>query len=405
MTVALASIPSSVAYANIAGVSPLVGVWSSVVVGLVAPLLGSRPGVISGSASVVAVPLAGLVATRGAGVITVVIALAALIELLFAVAKLGRFISLVTDPVMAGFLNGLGLLLFKSQLKVFNHAPDLLAALTVAAGTAALVKIIPRLSKAVPASLAAIVLASAAAKALKLNLETLASTCGPATFAGGLSVLPRLVSPPALSLELLRAVCVPAASIAFISALEMLLASKVADEAAIRNRSGGAPDGASAPADALARLEDGVTPPDRSIAAMAGGNALSALLGGFGGCGLIPQTVLNAQSGGRGRLSAAAYAVAMALFVVFAAPLVGAVPLACLAGVMCTVGTATVQWLPTASAARDLAMLRRLPEAVALLIATAVCFKVDMAVGIVLAVVVERGLRAVLRPSSTGGVA
>lgn len=400
VTVALASIPSSVAYANIAGVSPLVGVWSSVVLGLAAPLLGSRPGVVAGAASVVTVPLAGLVAARGAGVIGAVTLLAAAVELLFACCGLGRFISVVTEPVMAGFLNGLGLLLFKSQLKAFAHAPDLRAALAVAAGTAALVRLIPRLSKAVPASLAAIVFVSAGARALNLNLETLASTCGPRTFAGGLAVLPRLAAPPALSLELLRAICVPAVSIAFISSLEMLLASKVADEAAAKLRAGeDAGPGAAGAA-------EGATPPNRSLAAMAGGNALSAALGGFGGCGLIPQTVLNAQSGGRGRLSAASYAVAMGLFVVCAAPLVGAVPLACLAGVMCTVGAATVQWAPTARALRDLATLRRLPEAAALLLATVVCFRFDMAVGVALAVAVERALRAALpgqAAASAGG--
>lgn len=106
MTVALASIPSSVAFAAIAGVSPLVGVWSSVVLGLAAPLLGSRPGVISGAAGVVAVPLGPLVAAQGPAVITLVTLLAAIIEALFGLLKLGKLVNLVSPTVMSGFLNG-----------------------------------------------------------------------------------------------------------------------------------------------------------------------------------------------------------------------------------------------------------------------------------------------------------
>ncbi|KAJ1634191.1 hypothetical protein T492DRAFT_519779 [Pavlovales sp. CCMP2436] len=187
--------------------------------------------------------------------------------------KLGRFISFVTEPVMNGFLNGLGMLLFKSQLKVFLNPPDLLAAIGLAAFTALLVQGVPKVSKAVPASLAAIVISSGASKALGLNVATLAMTAGDVTFAGGFAVLPRLAAMPDFSLETLQLVVVPAFSIALISSLEMLLAQRVVDDTGV----------------------PGKTDPDASIAAMAGGNAISAALGGFGGCGLIPQTLLNSQ--------------------------------------------------------------------------------------------------------------
>mmetsp|Transcript_6665 Transcript_6665/g.17367 ORF Transcript_6665/g.17367 Transcript_6665/m.17367 type:complete len:235 (-) Transcript_6665:83-787(-) len=199
-------------------------------------------------------------------------------------------------------------------------------------------------------------------------------TAGDVTFAGGFAVLPRLAAMPDFSLETLQLVVVPAFSIALISSLEMLLAQRVVDDTGV----------------------PGKTDPDASIAAMAGGNAISAALGGFGGCGLIPQTLLNSQAGGQKRLSAAAYAIAMASFVVFAAPLVGEVPLAALAGVMITVGAATVQWVPTASAIKDIFELKRLPAAAALLTATAVCFEVDMAFGIWLSIAVERALTSIL---------
>lgn len=375
-TVALASLPTSVAFANIVGVSPLMGVWSSVVLGGVAPLLGARRGVVFGAAGVVAVPLAPLVAAQGASVIALTTLLSALLQAAFGFCKLGRCIGLVSGSVMSGFLNGLGLLLIKSQLRVFTGAPAVRPALALAALTIALTRAVPRLPalKAVPPSLGAILLASAASAALGLDVATLADAAGASTFAGGLALLPRPIALSSLraSPSVLRAACGPAASIALISLLETLLAAKVLDN--------------------QAEAGEAVTAdPDRSCLAMAGGNALSALLGGFGGCGLIPQTLLASSSGGRSALSSVAYAVAMGGLVLFAAPLVGKVPLPALAGVMLTVGGSTVQWRPTWTALREAAAERRVPSRlVALVAASVTCFRVDMAAGIVLGVLIER---------------
>jgi len=382
LTVALATIPSSVAYASIANLPPLVGVWSSVVVGFVAPLLGVRAGVVSGAASVVAVPLGQLVAAHGTGIVVPVIAMAAIVEGAFGFLKLGKLVDLVSPAVMAGFLNGLGLLLIKSQLKVFTKATAPVPALAIAAFSAAVVKLFPRVSKKVPAPLVAAATATILGKALALPLKTLAMAAGGNAFSGGLAVLPKLAAMPTLSLSVLKIITFPAISIAIIAALETLLAARVVDEAEMK---------------ALGPDEATVTDPDRACIANAGGNLASAALGGFGGCGLIPQTVLNLQSGGRGVLSSVACAVSMAAFVVALAPIVGQVTLPALAGIMLTVGVSTVQW----AGSKDLFLLAfknkaAIPGALGLGVATGLCFGVDMAAGIILGIAVERAARALL---------
>lgn len=284
--------------------------------------------------------------------------------------------------------------MIQSQLKVFGAAaPSAAAAMGVAAATAALVQLVPRVTSAVPPSLAALVLTTAGARALSLPLATLSSSAAEGTFAGGLAVLPSLAPLPDLSVTAVTAVGGVALSIALISVLETLLAAKVLDSRG----------GASGGDDAAAQ---GGGAADRNCLAMAGGNLASALLGGFGGCGLIPQTVLNAQSGGRGRLSALAYALSMGGFVVAAAPLVGAVPVAALAGIMMTVGATTIQWAPTRAALADARTSRtHVPGLAALALATVVCFKVDMAAGIVLGIVAEKVLGRLLGKPPHGAAA
>ena len=221
--------------AAVVGVSPLVGLWSSVVMGVTAPLLGSRPGIISGAAAVVVVLLGMLVKAHGASYIPLTICLAAAFELAFAALRLAKWSVLVSDAVMAGFLSALGLILFESQLKIFTHAPALAPAVGVATFCFGTVLGLPRLTTAVPSSLAGLVLATAAGAALGLPLATLADSAGGATFAGGLASLPSAIDLGGLlkmstSLPALRIVLPTAISVAFISILETLLAGRVADE-------------------------------------------------------------------------------------------------------------------------------------------------------------------------------
>jgi SulP family sulfate permease len=410
VTVALASIPTSIAFANIVGVSPLVGIWSSVVLGLAAPALGARPGLVFGAAGVVVVPLAPIYAAHGADGMALTLLLAALLQAAFGALRLGSQIALVSPAVMTGFLNGLGLLLVRSQLGVFTHAHDAGAAVALSAGTMALIQAVPKLSRAVPASLCEVVVATVLSGALALDVETLEQAAGAATFAGGLAVLPHpLAAFPALPPDALADILTAGCSIAFISLIETLLSEKVLDggegDGAHAGSHAGTHGGGGGGAGEGGAGESGFDP-NASCLAMAAGNAASALLGGLGGCGVIPITLLNQASGGGTALSCVAYGLAMSAFVLVAAPLVGKVPLAALAGVMLTVGVTTLQWRPSWDALAAVGAERaRLPQLAAIVTASAVCFKVDMAAGIVLAVLVERALALALESTPAAAAA
>lgn len=257
---------------------------------------------------------------------------------------------------------------------------------------------LPRFTKAVPSSLVGLVVASVVASALKLPLATLSSTSAVGTFSGGLSSLPRLVQfsqlrSQATSSEALQLVLPAALSIMIIALVETLLSGKVVDDMTGE--------------DSTANYDV----PTRSVLAMSAGNIVSSLLGGFGGCGLIPQTVLNIKSGGLGSFSSVSYALAMASFVLFFAPLVGAISQAALAGIMITVAYDTVAWGSSLKAVqavinptdhpdatgRAVSRAQRMIELLALAMSSYICYFGNLAVGIIAGVVVQRGLLSVYR--------
>ena len=424
LTVAFAVLSKAIACSAIVGVEPLVGVWSSVAVGAAAPAFGMRPGVMAGAAAVCAVPLGVFVSANGPELLPFVVLLAAAIEGVVGALRLTRYIDLVSPSVLAGFLNALGVLLFTSQLKVFAAAPDEYAAIGVAATSALIAQLLPRVtSVAVPAGLVGLTVASAAGPLLGLPLVSLASTTADAqAFAGGLASLPRPVDLPALaslvggSADAFLLALPTAASVAFISLLETLLAAKLVDDLKCEELCVFFYDdddvgvgeetcvdvvAGTTPALAAAPLRD---VPTDSVVALAVGNGISALLGGFGGCGLIPQTVLNLNSGGGGRLSSLAYAAAMATFVVALAPLVGQISQAALAGLMISVAFSTVQWAPTKAAIEaalagdgdERAAVEARVNLAALLVAMVACYEVDFAAGIAIGVAVDVGLTALV---------
>jgi sulfate permease, SulP family len=382
-TVALASIPSSIAYSAIAGVSPLVGVWSSVILGAVSAVTGMRPGLVPGCAGVVAVPLAAIIA-QSPQYIAPTILMASAIELIFALLRGGQLIALVSDAVMNGFLNGLGLLLLKSQLKTFFKAgkfiptPELISALGITTMTAALALSLPKvLPKTFPTALLAIVASTAFAQVMNLPVARL-SLGGDIT--SWKSTLPSFIGLPKFNLTILKIIAPAALSIALISILETLLCVKVVDDATDTTVPG-----------AL----------DKSCQAMALGNAASALFGGFGGCGLIPQTLLNISSGGTGVTSVLAYAGVMAAGIVFTSSLIKMVPIASFAGIMLLVASRTFQtkssidtmvaFLKKKSPTKKL-VHQSTVDVIALFATTFLCFKVDMGIGIIAGVLLDKVL-------------
>lgn len=383
LSVAFSLLPKAIACASIVGVDPLVGVWSSVAMGVAAPAVGMRPGVIAGAAAVVVVPLGAFVAERGPELLPVVVVLAAALELAVGALRLTRLADLVSEPVLAGFLNALGLLLLASQAKVF----DTFEAVGVALLCAAIAQFLPRGSPAPPA-LVGLGVASAAGPALGLELPTLASAAPPGAFAGGLDALPRLGVDAALFAPANVAVALPTAmAVAFIALLETLLAARLVDDLKCEDLCAafydddGTLDGFAAPA---------TDAPTRSALALAAGNAASALSGGFGGCGLIPQTVLNLNSGGGGDLSSLCYAAALAAFVVVGGPVVGEISQAAIAGVVVQISLTTIRWRASydylAAAARGDAA----GPAVSLVVTCAACYAGGFAAGVVAGVACDK---------------
>ena len=384
LSVAFSLLPKAIACASIVGVGPLVGVWSSVAMGVAAPAVGMRPGVIAGAAAVVVVPLGAFVAENGPELLPVVVVLAAALELAVGALRLTRLADLVSEPVLAGFLNALGLLLLASQAKVFE-TPE---AAGVALLCAAIAQFLPRDSPAPPA-LVGLGVASAAGPALGFELPTLASAAPPGAFAGGLDALPRFGVDAALFAPANVAVALPTAvAVAFIALLETLLAARLVDDLKCEDLCAafyddGTVDGFAAPA---------TDAPTRSALALAAGNAASALSGGFGGCGLIPQTVLNLNSGGGGDLSSLCYAAALASFVVAGGPVVGEISQAAIAGVVVQISLTTIRWRASYDYLAAAARGGDAGPAVSLVVTCAACYAGGFAAGVAAGVACDKVL-------------
>jgi SulP family sulfate permease len=417
LTVAFSLLSKAIACSAIVGVNPLVGIWSSVAMGVTAPIIGAQAGVISGTAAVVTVPLAALTKSHGVEYMALCILVSALMEGLFGIFRLAKTAQLVSEQVLSGFLNGLGFILLLSQASVFRSAAKagaLKPTVAIAALCFSIVQGLPLITKAIPSSLVGLVVASMVGSALKLPLATLESGVEAGTFAGGFSSLPSLVNLSDLwsqmtSIPALKIVLPAAISIVIISLVETLLAGKVVEELKGQQLCPYPYEPENAESDEY----EGCIPtsydvPTRSVIALSAGNILSALFGGMGGCGLIPQTVLNIKSGGGGRLASASYAAAMASFVLFFAPLVGKISEAALAGIMITVAYDTVAWKSTVGAIMAainpskhldgkgprVSRMQRLIELSALSLSSYICYFGNLAVGIVAGVVFQRGLLA-----------
>lgn len=376
--------------------------------GLTFPLLGGHAGVISGTAAVVIVPLSSLTKLHGVQYMPLCIITSAIMQALFAVFNLANIITdLVSEEVLSGFLNGLGLILLFSQVHVFQSA-KMAGALVPAVGVSAMcfgiVQLLPRLTRAVPSSLVGLVVSTFVGMMFKLPLATLESTAPIGTFSGGLSSLPKLIDLEQLrtmvfattssssSFSVLKLVMPAAISIMIIALVETLLAGKVVDE--MTETSSSTDDNNSADYDV----------PKRSVIAMSTGNLISAFLGGFGGCGLIPQTVLNIKSGGGGKFSSISYALSMASFVLFFAPFVGKISEAALAGIMITVAYDTVAWSSSLQTIKAVLRkeeggvrirVRRFIDLFALGLSSYICYFGNLAVGIISGVVAQRGLNSI----------
>jgi len=323
ITVALALVPEAVAFALIAGLSPLTGLYAAVVMALVTSVFGGRPGMISGATGAVAVVLVSLVQSHGVEYVFAAVVLAGLIQVLFGLLRLGKFIRLVPHPVIFGFVNGLAIIIFMSQLAQFKDASGnwlegsaLYLLLGLVALTMLIIHFLPKLTKVVPSSLAAILIIFGLVTFFNLDTRTVGDI---ASIKGGF--LPFHVPAIDWTLESLKLIAPYSLIIAGVGLIESLLTLNIVDE--ITETRG------SANKEALAQ---GVA------------NTLSGMFSGMGGCAMIGQSLINVSNGARARLSGIVAAIGLLSFVMFGSSLIERVPMAALTGLMIMVSIGTFEW-------------------------------------------------------------
>jgi SulP family sulfate permease len=317
ITTSLAMVPEVVAFAILAHVNPLVGLYAAVVLGLVTALFGGRPGLISGGAGSLAVVSVALVITHGVEYLFACIVLMGAIQFAFGAFKLGKLIKLVSPSVMTGFVNGLALVIFLAQ---FHQIPIEGMALYSMLGLIIItifgVAIAPRITQHIPASLFGILLVTAVVYVFSLTTKTVGDI---AHISGALPSF-HIPNVP-FTLETLWIVLPYSLILAAVGLIETLLTANLVD-----------------------KTIGGVNQPNQESMAQGAGNVLTGLFGGMGGCAMIGQTVINLEAGGHQRLAGVVEALAILAYIVFASFVIESIPIAALIGVMCVVCYHTFDW-------------------------------------------------------------
>ncbi|MCL2914734.1 SulP family inorganic anion transporter [Shewanella corallii] len=376
LTVALALVPEAVAFAFVAGVEPMVGLYAAFIMGLVTAVIGGRPGMISGATGAMAVVMVALVAEHGVQYLFAAVVLAGLIQVTAGAFRLGKFIRIVPYPVMIGFVNGLAIVIFLAQLGQFQ-VPDakgvmqwlpmneLVIMLGLVALTMAIIHFLPKITKAIPSSLAAILTVTAIVVGMDLDtrnvLDFLKGMSGNdnATIAGSLPSF-SIPSVP-FTLETLKIILPYSFILAAVGLIESLLTLTVVDEmTGTRGRS------------------------NKECVGQGAGNIISGFFGAMGGCAMIGQSMININSGGRGRLSGITAALALLAFILFGAAFIEIIPLAALVGVMFMVVLGTFEWA-------SFNMMSKVPrsDAFVIVLVTVVTVFTDLAFAVFVGVIVS----------------
>lgn len=327
LTVALALVPEAVAFSLIAGLSPLTGLYAAFSMGLITAVFGGRPGMISGATGAVAVVIVSLVKSHGVEYIFAAVVLAGLIQMAAGFFRLGKFIRLVPQPVMFGFVNGLAIVIFMSQLAQFKTAgadgiqhwmsgSPLYIMLGFVLLTMLVIWGLPKLTKKIPASLTAIVLVSAIIIGLQVDTRTVGDI---ASIQGGFP--PFHIPDLPFSFETLQIILPYAIIIAGVGLIESLLTLNLIDEITGTRGRG-----------------------NKEAVAQGAANLVTGFFSGMGGCAMIGQSLINISSGARARLSGIIAAVMLLVFIMFGASLIEKVPMAALTGVMVMVAIGTFEW-------------------------------------------------------------
>jgi sulfate permease, SulP family len=314
VVVALALIPEAIGFSVIAGVDPKVGLYASVVIATVIAFTGGRPAMISAATAATAVLMSDLVRDHGVQYLFAATILMGLVQIGCGFLKLGRLMRFVSQSVMTGFVNALAILIFLAQLPELVHVPPATYGL-IALGLA-IIYLFPRLTRAVPSPLVAIVVLTALTALLGLDVRTVAEL-------GALpSALPSFALPDVpLTLDTLRLLLPIAMTLAAVGLLESLMTAQIVDD-----------------------MTDTTSDKNRECKGQGLANIASALLGGMGGCAMIGQSVINVSSGARGRLSTLVAGVFLLVLLVALQRLLAIVPVAALTAVMLMVSINTFSW-------------------------------------------------------------
>lgn len=353
--VALALIPEAIAFSLIAGVDPSVGLYASVVIAVTIAFVGGRPAMISAATGAMALLMGGLVRDHGLEYLFAASLLCGAIQIVVGLLKLGRYIRFVSRSVMTGFVNSLAILIFLAQM------PELIGmgwmTYVLVAASLAIIYGLPRLTRAVPSSLVAIVVISAVVILMKIDVRTV----------GDMGQLPRtlpvfhLPQVP-LTWETLAIIAPVSLTLAFVGLLESLLTANLIDD-----------------------VTDTASDKDRETRGQGIANILSPLFGGMAGCAMIGQSMINVGSGARGRLSTLWAGVFLLVLILGLRDWVSQIPMAALVAVMIMVSVGTFDW-------NSILKVRSMPlqSSIVMLATTAtVVVTHDLSKGVVLGVVLS----------------
>ena len=374
LTVALSLIPEAVAFAFVAGVHPLVGLYAAFLVGLVTAVLGGRPGMISGATGALAVVMVALVAEHGVEYLFATVVLMGILQIIAGVMQWGKFIRLVPHPVMLGFVNGLAIVIFLAQLTQFKvpgtaevsghgssggewlSGSSLYMMLALVVLTMFIIYVMPRITRIIPAPLAGIGVVAGLVIFFGLDVPRVGDM---ASIQGTLP--PFHIPSVPVNWETLEIIFPYAVILAAIGLIESLLTLNLVGE--MTGKRGGA---------------------SQECIAQGLANTATGFFGGMGGCAMIGQSMINVKSGGRTRIAGIAAALFLLIFILVGAPVIEMIPLAALVGVMFMVVIGTFAW-------NSFKILRKVPytDAFVTILVTIVTVISDLAVAVVVGVIVS----------------
>ena len=365
LTVSLALVPEAIAFAFVAGVTPLAGLYAAFIVGLITAIIGGRPGMISGATGALAVVMVALVADHGVQYLFATVVLMGILQLLAGIFRLGKFIRMVPQPVMLGFVNGLAIVIGLSQLHQFQilnldgsftwmSGDILIQSLIFVFLTMLIIWYLPKVTKIIPSTLAAILFVTVLVIWLDIPIPRVGDL---ASVAGGLPVFSIPTIP--LNIETFLIIFPYALILSAIGLIESLLTLNLVGE--LTNKRGGA---------------------SQECLAQGFANTVTGFFGGMGGCAMIGQSMINVKSGGRTRIAGISAAIFLLIFILYTSSLIELIPIASLVGVMFMVVIGTFAW-------NSLKLLFVVPksDALVIILVTLVTVLEDLAIAVIVGVI------------------